>query len=86
VYGAYLVERCGSSPHERMLSGAQMEKTAQQSPLSRERILCAAVNLADYDSIESASMCKIAHKPRVVPMALEHVATKTQRSTAWWTR
>jgi len=48
-------------------------------PLSRERILRAAVALADEGGAESLSMRKIAHELGVVPMALyKHVASKDE--------
>lgn len=48
-------------------------------PLSRERILRAAVALADEGGAESLSMRKIAHQLGVVPMALyKHVANKDE--------
>ena len=50
-----------------------------REPLSRERILRAAVALADEDGVESASMRKIAQELDVVPMALyRHVADKDE--------
>jgi AcrR family transcriptional regulator len=46
-------------------------------PLSRDRVLSAAVTLADQDGIESLSMRKLAQEFGVVPMALyKHVANK----------
>ena len=56
----------------------QIEEDAQpRVPLSRERILRAAVALADEGGVEAASMRKIAQKLDVVPMALyRHVANK----------
>jgi AcrR family transcriptional regulator len=46
-------------------------------PLSRDRVLLAAVTLADESGIESLSMRKLAHEFGVVPMALyKHVANK----------
>jgi AcrR family transcriptional regulator len=46
-------------------------------PLSRNRVLRAAVTLADQDGIESLSMRKLAQEFGVVPMALyKHVANK----------
>ena len=50
-----------------------------REPLSRERILRAAVALADEAGVESLSMRKLAHELGVVPMALyKHVANKDQ--------
>jgi AcrR family transcriptional regulator len=58
----------------------QIEEDAQpRIPLSRERILRAAVALADRGGIESLSMRKVAQKLDVVPMALyRHVANKDE--------
>jgi AcrR family transcriptional regulator len=48
-----------------------------REPLSREKVLGAAVALADAGGVESASMRKIAQELGVVPMALyKHVANK----------
>jgi AcrR family transcriptional regulator len=50
-----------------------------RAPLSRERILGAAVRLADEAGVESLSMRKVAQHLGVVPMALyKHVANKEQ--------
>jgi AcrR family transcriptional regulator len=50
-----------------------------RTPLSRERILLAAVELADRESLEALSMRKVAQELDVVPMALyRHVANKDQ--------
>ena len=58
----------------------QIEEDAQpRIPLSRERILRAAVALADDGGVESISMRKIAEELDVVPMALyRHVANKDE--------
>jgi hypothetical protein len=51
--------------------------TAPKSPLSRERILRAAMNLADREGIESLSMRKIAQELGVQAMSLyNHVANR----------
>jgi AcrR family transcriptional regulator len=51
----------------------------QRIPLSRERILAAAVGLADRDGVESLSMRRLASELGVVPMALyKHVANKDE--------
>jgi AcrR family transcriptional regulator len=51
--------------------------TAPQIPLSRERILIAAIHLADKDGLESLSMRKIAQELGVQAMSLyNHVANK----------
>jgi AcrR family transcriptional regulator len=50
-----------------------------REPLSRDRILRAAVALADEGGVESISMRRIAQELRVVPMALyKHVANKDE--------
>lgn len=49
----------------------------RRAPLNRERVLGAAVALADRDGVESLSMRKLATDLDVVPMALyKHVANK----------
>jgi AcrR family transcriptional regulator len=51
----------------------------RRTPLSRERVLRAAVALADDAGIESLSMRKLAQELGVVPMALyKHVANKDE--------
>jgi AcrR family transcriptional regulator len=55
------------------------ERSRTREPLSRERILQAAVALADQGGVESLSMRKIAQQLGVVPMALyKHVANKDE--------
>ena len=50
-----------------------------RAPLSRERVLAAAVALADRRGVESLSMRKLAQELGVVPMALyKHVASKDE--------
>jgi AcrR family transcriptional regulator len=52
-------------------------ETRPRAPLSRERVLGAAVALADEGGVESLSMRRIAQELGVVPMALyKHVANK----------
>ena len=63
--------------------GAMATKIDQEAkprpPLNKERILRAAVALADTDGVESLSMRKIAEELDVVPMALyRHVANKDE--------
>jgi AcrR family transcriptional regulator len=56
---------------------ATQVETQARSPLSRDRILAAAVTLADRDGVESLSMRRIGQQLGVVPMALyKHVANK----------
>lgn len=53
--------------------------TARRDPLSRERVLRAAVALADEAGVASLSMRKLAKALGVVPMALyKHVANKEE--------
>ena len=53
--------------------------TKARAPLTRDRILRAAVALADEGGVESISMRKIAEELDVVPMALyRHVANKDE--------
>jgi AcrR family transcriptional regulator len=55
------------------------ERSRTREPLSRERILQAAVALADQGGVESLSMRRIAQQLGVVPMALyKHVANKDE--------
>jgi AcrR family transcriptional regulator len=59
--------------------GTKIDTTALRAPLSRERILLAAVALADEGGIESLSMRRLAQELGVVPMALyKHVANKDE--------
>jgi AcrR family transcriptional regulator len=54
-------------------------KTASRKPLSRERVLQAAVALADEAGLEAFSMRSLAQELGVVPMALyKHVANKDE--------
>jgi AcrR family transcriptional regulator len=58
---------------------AQQVDASRRSPLSRDRVLRAAVALADDAGIESLSMRKLAQELGVVPMALyKHVANKEE--------
>ena len=55
------------------------QSTPQREPLTKERILQAAVALADEGGVDSLSMRKIAQELGVVPMALyKHVANKDE--------
>jgi AcrR family transcriptional regulator len=58
----------------------QLDAEAQpREPLSRERVLRAAVALADEGGVESLSMRRLARELGVVPMALyKHVANKDE--------
>jgi AcrR family transcriptional regulator len=58
---------------------AQQVQAPRRVPLSRDRVLRAAVALADKAGIQSLSMRKLAQELDVVPMALyKHVANKDQ--------
>ena len=61
---------------------AQTDEKAQHPPrvrLNRDRVLRAAVDLADRDGIDSVSMRNLAEQLGVVPMALyKHVANKEE--------
>ena len=58
---------------------AEQAETLRRTPLSRDRILRAAVALADDAGIESLSMRNLAQDLGVVPMALyKHVANKDE--------
>jgi AcrR family transcriptional regulator len=55
------------------------EGTARRAPLSRDRVLRTAVELADVVGIEALSMRRLAQELGVVPMALyKHVAGKDE--------
>ena len=57
----------------------RVSKDTPREALNRDRILLAAVALADRDGVEAASMRKIAGELGVVPMALyKHVANKDE--------
>ena len=58
----------------------KIEQTAPtREPLTKERILLAAVALADQGGVDSLSMRKVAQELGVVPMALyKHVANKDE--------
>ncbi|SDZ37812.1 transcriptional regulator, TetR family [Micromonospora pattaloongensis] len=57
----------------------EQAETLRRTPLSRDRILRAAVALADGAGIESLSMRNLAQELGVVPMALyKHVANKDE--------
>ncbi|MFD4142253.1 TetR/AcrR family transcriptional regulator [Streptomyces sp. NPDC058572] len=58
---------------------AQQKEAARRAPLSRDRVLRAAVTLADDAGIDALSMRKLAQELGVVPMALyKHVANKEE--------
>jgi AcrR family transcriptional regulator len=58
---------------------AEQAGVPRRTPLSRDRVLLAAVALADDDGIEALSMRNLAQRLGVVPMALyKHVANKEE--------
>jgi len=62
------------------MARAELETgTEPRTPLNRERVLAAAVELADREGVEGLSMRRLAAELRVVPMALyKHVANKDE--------
>jgi AcrR family transcriptional regulator len=57
----------------------KVDETARREPLTKERILGAAIALADEGGVESLSMRRLAQELGVVPMALyKHVADKDE--------
>jgi AcrR family transcriptional regulator len=64
---------------DKVVQMAQQVEAPRRVPLSRERVLRAAVALADNAGIESLSMRRLAEELGVVPMALyKHVANKEE--------
>jgi AcrR family transcriptional regulator len=58
---------------------AQQTESVRRAPLSRHRVLSAAVRLADDGGIDALSMRRLAQELGVVPMALyKHVANKDE--------
>jgi AcrR family transcriptional regulator len=58
---------------------AHQTEATRRTPLTRERVLRAAVAIADHAGIDSLSMRKLAQELGVVPMALyKHVANKDE--------
>ena len=58
---------------------AQKTEEIRKTPLSRERVLLAAVDLADREGADAPSMRRLAAELGVVPMALyKHVANKDE--------
>src|ERR1700750_2012034 len=52
---------------------------SRRTPLTRDRVLEAAIARADQDGLETFSMRRLAHELGVVPMALyKHVASKDE--------
>src|SRR5512132_1281472 len=85
VYDVHLSSRTGNVPHVRPARGGawmatKIDETERpRSPLSPERILGAAVALADREGVDALSMRRLAQELGVVPMALyKHVANKDE--------
>jgi AcrR family transcriptional regulator len=71
--------RQGPAVPEREGVGMVLHGDGRRTPLNRERVLRAAVALADESGIESLSMRNLAERLGVVPMALyKHVANKEE--------
>jgi AcrR family transcriptional regulator len=64
----------------RDMAKAELETTAEpRTPLNRERVLAAAVELADREGVVGLSMRRLSAELGVVPMALyKHVANKDE--------
>lgn len=70
-----------TGPHQQPDSGRHAERagTLRRAPLNRDRVLRAAVALADEIGIDALSMRNLAQELGVVPMALyKHVANKEE--------
>jgi AcrR family transcriptional regulator len=80
VYAVHCVNRnseTGFAVRGKAVQMAQKTEAPRRIPLSRDRVLRAAVALADEAGIESVSMRRLAQELGVVPMALyKHVADK----------
>jgi hypothetical protein len=67
--------------HSPNMAKAELETTSAEprTPLSRDRVLRAAVELADREGAEGLSMRRLSAELGVVPMALyKHVANKDE--------
>src|SRR5207245_1915327 len=62
------------------MAKAELQTTAEpRTPLNRERVLSAAVQLADREGVDALSMRRLSAELGVVPMALyKHVANKDE--------
>ena len=61
------------------MAKAELETAAERTPLNKERVLAAAVELADREGVDGLSMRRLASELGVVPMALyKHVANKDE--------
>jgi AcrR family transcriptional regulator len=82
VYAVYLARRIrirAAVTAKGVVPMAQQVEAPRRVPLSRDRVLQAAVALADRAGVESLSMRKLAQELGVVPMALyKHVANKEE--------
>src|SRR5437762_490532 len=81
VYTVHLSAKCRCTAYtcQEEIRMAQQIKARRRIQLSRDRVLRAAVALADNVGIEALSMRKLAEKLDVVPMALyKHVANKEE--------
>src|SRR4029450_111820 len=85
VYDVHLSSRtrkvplAGPAPGGAWMATKIDQTERPRSPLSRERIVGAAVALADREGVESLSMRRLAQELGVVPMALyKHVASKDE--------
>jgi AcrR family transcriptional regulator len=76
VYVVHFVK--SQSEEDRMAAKVQVEGSSR-GPLTRDRVLHAAVRLADEGGVEALSMRNLARELGVVPMALyKHVASKDE--------
>src|SRR5438445_12724112 len=83
VYTVHLSAKCRCTAYtcQEEIRMAQQIKARRRVQLSRDRVLRAAVALADNVGIEALSMRKLAEELGVVPMALyKHVPT---RKSSW---
>jgi AcrR family transcriptional regulator len=61
------------------MTEAELETPRVRVPLSRERVLDTAIELADREGVEGLSMRRLANELGVVPMALyKHIANKDE--------
>ena len=80
VYGVHCQAVMGTTGDriERLMA-TRIDEAKPRTPLTRERILQAAVELADRGGVDALSMRKLAQDLDVVPMALyRHVANKDE--------
>ena len=86
VYGVHVTSHGRCTAYTCQVASEAAQSTARE-PLTRQRVLAAAVAVADRGGVEALSMRKLAQELDVVPMALyRHVAEQGRRcSTAWST-